>query len=99
MKPKFEEVLEPRSAMYHIHIRCTLLPFRFWVISMDYYFVEQTIWCFCIADMCPALRDVVYRVIFRSITIQYEVELMQYVGLHYETVFNMLLASEGGGLC
>jgi hypothetical protein len=97
MKPKFEEVLEPRSAMYHV--RCTLLPFRFWVISMDYYFVEQTIWCLCIADMCPALRDVVYRVIFRSITIQYEVELMQYVGLHYETVFNMLLASEGGGLC
>lgn len=36
------------------------------------------------ADMCPALRDVIYRVI-GSITIKYNSELMQYVGLNYDT--------------
>jgi hypothetical protein len=82
MKPKFEELEEPIRAIYYI--RCALLPIQFWVLSCDCYYVEQTIWCLCIADMCPALRDVIYRVI-GSITIKYNSELMQYVGLNYDT--------------
>jgi hypothetical protein len=86
LKPKFEELEEPTRAIYYI--RCCLLPARFWVISSDYYFIEQTIWCLCIADMCPALRDVIYRVI-GSITIKYEPDLMQYIGIHYETTIKL----------
>jgi hypothetical protein len=42
------------------------------------------------ADMCPALRDVIYRVI-GSITIKYNSELMQYVGLNYDTDVKLVL--------